>query len=91
MNKEKEHELFRIAWKKWGKNAQLDMAIEECSELIKAICKYKRDPINLDNIIEEIAEVEIMTEQIKLIMNLEEYVKVKRLHKLKRLGETLGI
>lgn len=46
---------------------QLDIAIEEMSELIQAICKQKRGKCNLDNILEEIVDVEIMLEQLKMI------------------------
>ena len=56
----------------YGIDKQYDQLIEECSELIKAICKYKRDDILQSdiiptaNIIEEIADVENLIEQLKL-------------------------
>jgi DNA-binding NarL/FixJ family response regulator len=58
--------------------------IEECAELIQALSKYHRasgkgQPIAdyqkttvLDNIIEEIADVEVMLEQIKYLLNISE-------------------
>ena len=56
-------------------------AIEECSELIKAICKGYTE-----NIIEETADVMIMCEQLKLIYGAEEVDKVykKKLERLAR-------
>ena len=59
---------------KYGESKQLDIAIEECSELIKAISKYKRET-NAENIsarivsiAEEEADVRIMLEQIDIMM-----------------------
>ena len=40
----------------YGKDMQLNVAIEELSELIKEICKYKRGSNNRKNIIEEMTE-----------------------------------
>ncbi len=67
---------------------QLDIAIEEMSELTKEICKYKRGFDNRENIIEEMADVFIMLRQLKLIFNITD----KELHnaelaKIKRLRE----
>jgi hypothetical protein len=56
---------------KYGESKQLDIAIEECSELIKAISKYKRepeDPSRIKSIVEEEADVRIMLEQIDIMM-----------------------
>lgn len=56
---------------KYGESKQLDIAIEECSELIKAISKYKREPLEpsrIKSIAEEEADVRIMLEQIDIIM-----------------------
>lgn len=46
---------------------QIDIAIEEMSELIQALCKYKRSFSNLDNLAEEIADVEICMRQINIM------------------------
>ena len=53
--------------KYYGLEKQLDQLVEECSELIKAIQKYKRYPNeeSLKDVLEEIADTEIMTAQIK--------------------------
>lgn len=64
----------------YGKRPQMRMLQEECAELIKAVNKVCRQedsnyPANLDNLIEEIADVEIMTAQIKGLYGL--YVKVE--------------
>lgn len=61
----------------YGREAQTDMCIEECSELIKALLKYRRFPpeewlskkrLNtLKSIQEEIADVQIMIWQMDLM------------------------
>jgi len=59
---------------KYGESKQLDIAIEECSELIKAISKFKREenktdiPLRIASIAEEEADVRIMLEQIDIMM-----------------------
>lgn len=52
----------------YGPEAQKNVLIEECSELIQAICKDKRG-LN-HNVEEEIADVYIMLEQMKLVYDL---------------------
>lgn len=54
------------------KEKQIIVAIEELSELQKELCKYLRDKYNEENLIEEIADVEIVLEQIKLYFNLDQ-------------------
>jgi len=74
-----------------GEEAQIDMMIEECSELIQAICKYNRKvpscatnaeiEILLDNVREEIVDVQIMLDQMKLVFGYDyelEEMKSKR-------------
>jgi hypothetical protein len=54
----------------YGKDMQLNVAIEEFSEIIKEICKHKRGEDNLDNIIEEMADCYIMLQQMEIIFNI---------------------
>lgn len=63
--------LLETAIKTYGKDMQLNVAIEEFSELIKEICKNKRGRENLDSIIEEMADCYIMLEQLLLIFGIE--------------------
>lgn len=62
----------------YGNDAQEDMAIEECSELIKAILKFRRsnakDSDLRDAVIDEIADVQIMLTQLGIIFNCVEEV-----------------
>ena len=49
---------------------QLIVAIEELSELQKELCKTLRGKLNIDNITEEMADVYIMLEQIKIYFDI---------------------
>lgn len=57
----------------YGNDAQEDMAIEECSELIKAILKFRRSDEKTtemrDAVIDEIADVQIMLTQLGIVFN----------------------
>lgn len=82
------NEFLRYVIDRFTPAHQLDIAIEEMSELTKEICKYKRGFDNRENIIEEMADVFIMLRQLKLIFNVTD----KELHnaevaKIKRLRE----
>ena len=63
--------IYEKAINTYGESAQLDMVIEEMSELIKEICKKKRGKDNHDAIVEEIVDVEIMLEQLKIICDID--------------------
>jgi len=69
--------IFTDAIGLWGEEAQLDVAIEECAELIKAICKRKRgDAFAEEKILEEAADVAIMIEQLKVMFGINEFNNV---------------
>lgn len=88
MNREDRKKLYRKAIGNYGEAAQQIVAMEECSELIQAISKKLRG--RETNVEEEIADVEIMLEQLKLMCNesLVEEIKESKLQRLKqRLGE----
>ena len=54
----------------YGIDMQLNVAIEELSELIKEICKNKRGADNIDHITEEVADCYIMLKQIEIIFDI---------------------
>jgi len=58
--------IYQEALDTWGEDLQIVLAQEECAELIKALCKFKRTGQTGD-VIEEIADVCIMMDQMKLI------------------------
>lgn len=70
---ERRQDLVNIA-SYYGKDAQVGMCIEEMAELIKALNKYQRSygsKESLENVIEEVADVEIMLEQIRYLLKLD--------------------
>lgn len=54
----------------YGSELQLDIAIEEMSELTKEICKYKRGKQNVKEIAEEMADVYVILDQLRLICEI---------------------
>lgn len=70
--KDRHENVLKKVIETYGINAQLDMVVEECSELIKAICKYKRyksNGMDIANILDEVADVQIMLNQIPLMFD----------------------
>lgn len=61
----------------YGKLAQLTMCIEEMSELTKELCKYHRGSYYRNSILEEVTDVLITIEQLKIIFELKE-VEIQR-------------
>ena len=78
-------EILKEAINIYGIENQENMCIEECAELIQAINKKHRGLKH--NIPEEIADVEIMLEQLKIINRCRarvEEIKQKKLQRLSR-------
>lgn len=74
----------------FGEDMQLNVAVEEFSELTKEICKHKRGADNISNIIEEMADCYIMLEQMKIIFGISELSVSYEIHrKIERLKTTL--
>ena len=87
---ESQIEILNNAIQTYGMDAQLDMCIEKMSELTKEICKKKRGNNNRNKIAEEIADVEIMLKQLKMMCNIsDDEVNNVILTKIHRLGERL--
>jgi len=96
MTPEQETKILASAINTFGINAQLDILMEECAELIQAICKYKRGaPTPAGTLIlwgrmhEEMADVEIMIDQARVYTG-DADINVHREHKLKRLEERIA-
>lgn len=82
-----EKDIFETAIKVYGVTDQENMAIEECAELIQAINKKHRGKEH--NIPEEIADVEIMLEQLKIANECYGEVEAIRKEKVERLYNNL--
>lgn len=85
--------IMRNAIETYGVQAQCDVAAEEMAELTKAIMKirrvaddYEKTQPALENLLEEIADVDIMIDQLKIMRGpkqVEEYRR-KKLERLER-------
>ena len=79
-------EICRAALETFGKELQVTMAIEEMSELTKELCKNSRGQENTTHIAEEIADVEIMLQQMVMLFDCAGQVETFRRYKLERLA-----
>jgi hypothetical protein len=93
---------FKIA-NHYGLEAQLQQLIEEMAELTQAVCKHRRingegQPVSPDlksydvaeNLIEEIADVKLVLEQVIFLMEIDEDVKEWMDRKIERTLERIG-
>lgn len=83
--------VIREAIKTYGEDMQKNVAIEEMAELTKEICKGKRGLSGKLQMAEEIADVEIMLEQLKVMYDLHEQVGEFKARKICRLASRLGL
>lgn len=98
MKKEKREELYQKAIEKWGAVSQIEMLNEESIELALAVRKFLRNNknpeyefTNATNLIEEIADVEIMIEQLCFIFtNFREQIQDVKDFKLQRLEKRIN-
>lgn len=89
-----DQEIFQKAIEKWGSDDQIEMIIEECSELILALQKLKRGygedfAINeelLYKVCDEVADVKIMTRQADLLFD-KKLIDSRVAYKMKRLED----
>ena len=82
--------IYKRALKVWGKEPQMLQVIEEMSELTKEILKnINRKKNNLDEIIEETADVEIMLNQLKCCYDIEKQVDDYKAQKLLKIEKRL--
>ena len=86
----------------YGYDVQSNQLVEECAELIQAVNKYRRawgvvqenkdeEQVALDNLVEEMADVEIMLEQIKDLLQIpEEDIQAMKVYKINRTRERIN-
>ena len=80
-------EIIEAAIRVYGAREQEDMAVEECAELIQAINHKHRGRSH--NIAEEIADVEICLEQLKIINECTDDVVKIKMEKIERLYDNI--
>ena len=78
----------------YGRDSQVLIAIEEMSELTKVICKYKRHYEVEEQLVDEIADVKIMVEQLtelfKLGTEVDKRIDYKIERQLRRIQSEMG-
>ncbi len=85
-------EIFREALETFGAEAQITMVFEEMAELQDVLCKFLRGRVDEDtrtHIAEEIADVEIMLQQMLMLFDCAGQVETFRRYKLERLAERI--
>ncbi len=93
MNNNNKEEIFKRVITNWGINSQIDMFIEESSELTKAFMKLRRargsedEARCLKEVVEEIADVMNCIEQMRYYFGETEVdlVREKKLERLKNI------
>ena len=76
---------------KYGVGEQIIKAVEELAELQTELCRVFCGRPNGDNIVEEIVDVEIMIEQLKMIFDVsEEIIEEVKIQKIERLEKRLA-
>lgn len=86
------HEIYKAAIEHYGRETQMLVCIEEMAELIQAICKRLRGRNNRYNLAEEMADVEITQEQLRMMFPMESklvsWIEPRKLERLeKRIAE----
>lgn len=86
-----EKPILTAALEAYGGTMQQMVLLEEMSELQKEVCKQWRGRDNLEQIAEEMADVQIMLDQMTLFFQNGGLQEQYRMKKLERLGERLGL
>lgn len=74
----------------FGVSSQIDMAVEECLELVDALMKYQRGRVGVQEVVTEIADVQIMCAQLEIIFGgSSKIVEMERMRKMDRLRQRL--
>jgi len=91
---EDEIRIMQTALDRWGLNAQVGQTVEECAELIVALQKYINrvpQPGMIENILDEIADVEMMLAQMRLVLGINDDALRARIEcKFKKLNQYLS-
>lgn len=75
-------ELMQNALDKWGLNAQVGQAVEECAELIVALQKHVNRSVKsgtVESILDEMADVQMMIAQMRLALEIDDDTFHKRI------------
>ena len=88
-SKKDQREICFKAVRTFGENAQCIKAMEECGEIIHALArKVQGQYPDFDNICEEIADVEILMEQMRVICG-DAFIDKWKQNKLEKLNKVV--
>ena len=77
MSEEERKKLYEDAISTWGLMPQIFMVFEETGELLSALAKHYRGRNNPEDVVTELADVNIMTEQMATIFGCDNFIKEK--------------
>ena len=80
--------IYKKALEAWGYQAQQGMLFEEMGELLQVLNKYDRKKATVAQVVDELADVKIMIEQMEVVYGYEA-VHRRKLEKLVRLEKLL--
>ena len=86
---EHEKEICMAALQTWGPKVQNLVIFEEIAEFLKTYAKCIRTKGNREELIDEIADMEIVLQQMKIMYDVEEDVESSVTRKLEKLEEKL--
>lgn len=97
MSYEERRVVYEAAIEHFGEDVQIWVALEEMSELIKALAKIYRLPGHaplepqIAALVDELADVTIMMEQLRIIYGMNEEVQDRMDFKVRRLQQRIGM
>jgi len=83
-------QILNRALDTWGADAQTLMFFEESAEATEAILHHKRGKTDVDHVIEELADLQIMLHQMRLLYDHDSKFCELYNQKMERLRERLG-
>ncbi len=88
-------EILKKAVDTWGEDAQIMAAIQEMAELIKELTDIRRNRTDENKLASEIADVQIMLEQLKYIFskkyqNFENLIEEEKNQKIIKINNKLN-
>lgn len=87
---ETEKDILAMAVKEFGKENQILQAVEEMAELTHALMRHVRGDVHVENVVEEIADVQIMIRQMVMIFGEAEIAQMTH-GKMRRLSYRLAV
>ena len=77
--------VYQRAIAEFGADKQIECVIEECLELALVLQHAKRKKAGVKEIVDEVADVEIMLKQLRIILNENAAIFERKCYKIARL------